>query len=142
MKGKFFGRELDTTIIVGKPFLAFEHTNGANFAMFMAMKRKDVLHSANGNHWLSLIGRAGGGFVFPRTDCTINGLRRDDQFHVAGYIIGVDAGLRYDFHHRIFFENEAKGSFVNYTSALLPYQGRAHHHFWAFEYIFTLGYNF
>ena len=147
MKGKFFGREVDTNIVVGpgkdgNTLLAFEHTNGANFAMFMAMKRKDLLHSANGNHWLSFIGRAGGGFVFPKTDCTINNVRRDDLFHVAGYIIGIDGGLRYDFHHRIFFENEAKWSFVNYTSALLPYQGRARHHFWAFEYIFTLGYNF
>ena len=147
MKGKFFGREVDTNIVVGpdedgNTTLSFEHTNGANFAMFMATKRKDLLHSKNGNHWLSLIGRAGGGFVFPKTDCTINNVRRDDQFHVAGYIIGIDGGLRYDFHHRIFFENEAKWSFVNYTSALLPYQGRARHHFWAFEYIFTLGYNF
>ncbi|MFN5346049.1 MAG: hypothetical protein ACK44N_03100 [Bacteroidota bacterium] len=141
-KGKYFGKQYDTDTIIGKPFLAFEHTNGANFAMFMATKRMDVMHSKNGNHWLSLIGRVGGGFVFPRTDCTINNLRRDDQFHVAGYLVGVDAGLRYDFHHRIFFENEAKWSFVNYTSALLPYQGRARHHFWAFEYIFTLGYNF
>ena len=141
-RGKYFGKEYDQDTIVGKPFLAFEHTNGANFAMFMATKRKDIFHTANGNHWLSLIGRAGGGFVFPRTDCTINDMRRDDQFHVAGYIIGLDGGLRYDFHHRIFFENEAKFSFVNYTSALLPYQGRARHHFWAFEYIFTLGYNF
>ena len=45
MKGKFFGREVDTNFVVGpdkdgKTILAFEHTNGANFAMFMATKRK------------------------------------------------------------------------------------------------------
>ena len=141
IKGNYFGEYLDNDTIVGKPFLAFEHTNGANFFMFMAMKRQTLLHDKKQNHWLSAIGRIGGGFVFPRTDATINGNRRDDQFHIAGYIAGVDIGVRYDFYKYFFLENEVKGSFVNYTSALLPYAGRANHHFWAFEYILTFGVN-
>ena len=139
IKGNVDGNYLDTDTVIGKPFIAFEHTNGANFAILNLVKRKTLLHDKTNNHWLSVLGKAGGGFVYPRTDATLFGVRRDDKFHVAGYIAGVDVALRYDFFHHFFIENEAKYTFVNYTDALLPFGGRAHHHFFAFEYILTAG---
>jgi len=139
IKGIVNGSYMDADTTIGKPFLAFEHTNGANFASLFLVKRFSLLHDKSTNHWLSLLAKAGGGFVYPRTDATLFGVRRDEKFHVAGYLAGVDLGLRYDFFHHFFIENEIKYSFVHYTNALLPFGGTANHHFYAFEYILTVG---
>ncbi|CAN5397448.1 hypothetical protein BH11BAC2_BH11BAC2_19740 [soil metagenome] len=143
MTGNIRGVEYDTdTIIGGSSFLDYEHTNGANFAMMNALRRVSFIHSKNNLHWLSAVGKAGVGFVYPRTDVTFLGAHRNDHFHVAGYIVGLDVGIRYDFLKHFFFETSGKGAFVNYTDVLLPETARGNHHFWSFEYIMTIGFQF
>ena len=93
-------------------------------------------------HWLSGIIKPGIGFVFPRTDVTIFGNRRNDTYHVAGYVIGLDMGLRYDLFRHFFIETSGKMSFANYNKVYLPGDGRAKQKFAAFEYILTIGFQF
>ena len=133
---------IDKDTIVSPRWLMYEHTNGANFCMINLLKRIYIIHATNQKHWLSTIIKPGIGFVFPRTDVTIFGVRRNDTYHVAGYIVGLDAGLRYDFFRNFFIETSWKGSFANYNRVLLPQDGRAKQKFFVAEYILTTGFQF
>ncbi|HUM45742.1 MAG TPA: hypothetical protein PLD84_02365 [Chitinophagales bacterium] len=139
MTGSFRGEfyDQDTTLIHN--FIRYEHTNGANYAMLDVVKRFNILHSNNQLHWLSAVAKAGGGFVLPRTDSWISGHHRDDTYHVAGFVVGGEVGLRYDFLKYAFLETTMKGCYANYFDVLLYGDGKASQHWWSAEYIFTLG---
>jgi hypothetical protein len=139
MTGYFRGAyyDQDTTLI--EDFIRYEHTNGANYAMLNIVKRFNIWHAPNEHHWVSAVGKAGAGFVLPRTDSFIAGHRRNDTYHVAGYVAGVDVGVRYDFLRYFFLETSMKGCFANYADVLLYGDGKASQHWLSAEYIFTLG---
>ena len=139
IKGQIHGTVLDKDTVLYNEFLRFEHTNGANFMMGNFLKRKNLFRSSNNKHWLSAIVKTGVGIVIPKTDVTIFGNRLDNRFHIAGWIAGVETGLRYDFKH-FFMEATAKGTFANYADVLVIGTGKANHHFFTFEAIACAGY--
>ncbi len=139
IKGNVNGTYVDTDTVLTRKFIEFEHTNGANFCIINMMKRHTLLKSENKRYWLSYIVKGGIGFLYPRSDVTLFGKRRNDKYHVAGYVAGIDSGLRFDFLKNFFVETSLKGSFANYLNVRLPYGGKGHHHFFALEYIATLG---
>lgn len=140
VKGTIQGEVIDKDTIVGRDFLMFEHTNGANFLMANFIKRYCLYTTENLKHRLQLVMKAGAGIVIPKTDVTIFGQRLNNRFHVAGYVAGLDVGLRYDLFRYMFVETSLKGVFANYTNVLTVGDGRAHHHFFAGEYIFAAGF--
>lgn len=140
VKGTIQGEVIDKDTIVGRDFLMFEHTNGANFLMANFIKRYCLYTTENLKHRLQLVMKAGAGIVIPKTDVTIFGQRLNNRFHVAGYVAGLDVGLRYDLFRYFFIETSLKGVFANYTNVLTVGDGRAHHHFFAGEYIFAAGF--
>ncbi|MCX6295831.1 MAG: hypothetical protein NTX97_07150 [Bacteroidetes bacterium] len=143
VKGTLQGQTIDKdTLIDPHTFLHFEHSDGANFFMLNFVKRQRLFASKNSNHILSGIVKMGAGPVVPRTDVTLFGERLNNRFHVAGYCMGIEAGLRYDAFKHIFIEYTAKGSFANFTNVLVIGEGKAKHHFWTFENILTLGLEF
>jgi hypothetical protein len=138
INGKFYN--VDT--LVSTDFLKFEHTNGANFLMINFLKRRTLLKSTNQQHWLSVVIKTGAGIVIPKTDVTLWGERLDNRFHIAGYIAGADIGLRYDLYKYFFFETSGKGVFANYMNVLTIGSGKANHHFFAYEWLGSLGFQF
>lgn len=140
VKGTIQGEVIDKDTIVGRDFLMIEHTNGANFLMANFIKRYCLYTTENLKHRLQLVMKAGAGIVIPKTDVTIFGQRLNNRFHVAGYVAGLDVGLRYDLFRYMFVETSLKGVFANYTNVLTVGDGRAHHHFFAGEYIFAAGF--
>ena len=142
VSGTIDGQYVDKDTLVSPGWLLYEHTNGANFCMLNMIKRIYIIHSANKMHWLSGVVKPGIGFVFPRTDVTIFGNRRNDTYHVAGYVIALDMGIRYDLFRYFFIETSGKMSFANYNKVYLPGDGRAKQKFGAFEYILTIGFQF
>ena len=141
LEGQIHGVEMDKDTLLLPDFLKFEHTNGANFLMGNFIKRKSFLHSADNKHWLSGIIKTGAGIVIPKTDVTLFGTRVDNKFHIAGWIVGAETGLRYDFRH-FFSEFTAKETFADYTNVLTVGTGKANHHFWCFEAILSAGFQF
>lgn len=140
VKGNVLGHEIDKdTLVSPDTFLHFEHSDGANFLMLNAMKRQHLLVSKNKKLWLSGIVKAGAGVVIPRTDVTLFGQRLNNRFHVAGFITGVETGIRIDAFKHLFLEYTAKGAYANYMNVLVIGAGKAHHHFWVVENILTLG---
>ncbi len=124
-------------------FLHFEHTNGANFMMINYAQQFALLNKYKfAKNKLMLVAKAGAGIVIPKTDVTLFGTRLDNKFHIAGYVTGVETGLRYFFTKKFYVEYTGKIAFANYVNALTMEGGRANHSFFAFERLGSVGYCF
>lgn len=142
LKGNIRGVEYDQDTLVTSSFLQFEHTNGANFLMLNFIKRKNIFTSANKKVWLGVIVKPGAGIVIPKTDVTLFGERLDNKFHIAGWIAGVETGLRLDLFKHFYLEPTVKGTFADYRQVLVMGNGLANHHFWCFQAIALFGIQF
>jgi hypothetical protein len=132
--------DVDTVISPG--FVLFEHTNGANFLMLNFLKKHNLHTSINKKHVLNVVGKIGAGVVIPKTAVSLFGERLDNVFHVAGYVTGMETGLRYEFGKYIFSEGTVKGTFANYTNVLTVGTGKANHTFFTAEFIISVGLQF
>jgi hypothetical protein len=130
----------DTTLT--KNFVRFEHTNGANFLMFNVFKRSNVFLSKNGYHGIIWILKPGAGIVVPQSSVALFNVNQDNNYHVAGYIVGIDSEFRYEYKHGLFAESGLKYSFANYTNVLAVGDSKANHHFTCLEWIVGIGYSF
>ena len=139
MHGIINGVAIDTTGVLDNSQFHFEHTNGANFWMFMAAHKLDsVFNSKKFDVFL----KAGGGLLYPKTDVTLFGNRLNNKFHVAGYIAGLEGSLRYSVYRGAYLDLAGKVGFANYVNALTVDGGKASHSFFFAEGIFSLGFQF
>ncbi len=125
-------------------FLEFEHTNGLNYvftevAQFVdispvvGIKNTDIFQ-INFTHGVGM------GLLYPRTDATVLGKERHDEFHVSGYGFSVDAGLNFTFFKHFYTQAEIKGGYINMTDVRTTYTNdHAQHHFWYGETIVSFG---
>jgi hypothetical protein len=142
VSGQINGVKMDKDTTLTRSFVQYEHTDGANYYLFNLIKRKNLLHSQNKKHWLSAVVKPGIGFVLPRTDSRILGRHRDDRYHLSGYVVGIDGGLRYDFFKHFYIETGAKGAFANYRDVLIYGSGRARQHWFSLQIIAVAGFQF
>lgn len=143
ISGQINGRVMDKDTLISRPFVHFEHTNGANFYHINYV----------GQHWLStnkrkkyhntsVIYKLGAGVVVPRSFVILMGKSLDNQFHVAGYIVSAEAGVRYYPFRNFFLEANVKNGFANYLNALGAETGsNINHHFFYAEVIGLIGYD-
>lgn len=140
INGFLNGETIDKDTLIDPKFLRFEHTNGANFLTANLLKRQKFFQSKNGKHALNCVLKPGVGVVIPKTDVTLFGVRRDNVYHVAGYIAGLELSLRYEYGKHWFAETGFKGSFANYMNVLTIGDAKANHKFFTFEWLFSFGY--
>ncbi|MEW6469781.1 MAG: hypothetical protein AB1458_12695 [Bacteroidota bacterium] len=141
LKGKIGDHYYDADTLISRQLLHFEHTDGANFLMLNFLYRKTLFQSQNAKQWLSLVSKSGAGVVVPKTYVALLGEELDNEFHIAGWIIGEELGLRYDRKH-FFAELTGKGAFANYSDVLVMPGTKARHHFWCAELILSAGFQF
>lgn len=144
VKGTFNGNYVDKdTILDPDNFLHFEHTDGANFWMINFLKRWK-LYEPSKKFNVGYVVKPGAGIVYPRTDVTMFGTRLNNNWHVAGWIVGVESGLRIEFLKNGVFEFVAKGAYADYRKCLVLGKGNgsANHHFFAGQLTMTLGASF
>ncbi|HWY10975.1 MAG TPA: hypothetical protein VN026_06610 [Bacteroidia bacterium] len=142
VKGQFNGNYVDKdTILDPKNFLHFEHTDGANFVMVNILKRWKLYNPGKLLN-IGWVAKAGGGAVYPRTDVTIFGERLNNNWHIAGWIVGVETGMRVEFLKHGVFEFTSKGTFADYSHCLVlgKGNGRARHTFFCGQLTATIGF--
>ena len=146
--GKIGGVQINAdSILDPQRFLHFEHTDGGNLLHFNYVQQKTLkMNAAKTRPLLNLIWKAGAGINIPRTDFTYKGDRLNNAFHVAGYNVSGEAGARFYFSKRLFFEGTGKTGYVRYVNALVNTNAakgnRASHGFGYFELIGLIGYDF
>jgi hypothetical protein len=100
-------------------FVQFEHSDGANYALFKLLKWIPLTASKRYDSPLQLLVKAGAGPVIPKTNSTVMGRHRDDRYNIAGYVFAMETGVRYPFTRLIFAEAGMKAAYANYKKILI-----------------------
>lgn len=99
------------SIMLTSDFLLFEHTDGLNYEN-IELRRSDILFGRDKFRIESRVG-AGAGILLPRTNTTLLHNARYDEFHLAGYGLGIVGGVHFCFFNHFFIQFEAKGGFIH-----------------------------
>ncbi|TNE55269.1 MAG: hypothetical protein EP338_04720 [Bacteroidetes bacterium] len=137
-QGDFNGEE----IVLRPEFLLLEHTDGLNYGniecrYFHPLINKEKLE-------VHALGGGGVGMLVPRTNATLFNQERYDEFHLAGYGLGVVTGLEFRFFKHFFIQSEAKGGFIHMPDirTTASKSDRAAQHFFFFQYNAVFGFSF
>jgi hypothetical protein len=134
------------SVLDAKRFLHLEHTDGANWLHINYVKLGTLLTNKASRKTLGYVWKAGAGINIPRTDFTWKGERLNNDFHIAGYNMSAEAGLRYYPLKKFFIEGTGKTGYVRYVNALANTPttkgSRVTHGFVFAEAIATLGFEF
>ncbi len=129
---------------LGTNYLNFEHTDGLNIISIEIEKQRQV-------EWFGprypsrVFGLAGVGIVVPKSNVTLNmlGRSRNDEFHFAGYSLGVGVGLEVDVYKDFFVRTAYKFGYVNLPDVLTSALGdKASHNFTYNEVLIAFGLRF
>lgn len=95
-------------------FLKFEHTDGLNY-INIALRRYDHLFSSKYLS-LSFISGIETGMLLPKTNTTLLGMERYDEFHVSGFGINATTGIQLSTWKGLFLQPEFKSGFISLPS--------------------------
>ena len=138
--GTVDGEAVNAEIPIGFYVENFEHSDGANYALFNFVKWRRITKS-NVRSKTDWVLKAGAGPVIPKTNSTIMGSRWDDRYKIAGYVLALEAGLKYNFHKNFFIEPSFKGAWANYTHFLIK-NGSGNQSWFSAQFILAVGTQF
>ncbi|ANW97480.1 hypothetical protein AXE80_08730 [Wenyingzhuangia fucanilytica] len=105
-------------------FLKFEHTDGLNY-VHVSINRFDDISSNFGIHSenfvINLTEGIGAGFLLPRTNVTLLGKERHDDFHVSGYGISAQMGFNFVIYKYFFIQTDIRGGYINMPNIRTTY---------------------
>ena len=104
----------NSPLTITPSFLSFEHTDGLNY-INSEIRRSDKFFE-KGKFKIYFSEGFGAGVIVPRTNCTLLGNPRYDQFHLAGFGLSALIDLNIDFNDRFFFRTEFKAGFIDLPS--------------------------
>ena len=132
------GNYSNTDLNLTPQFLKFEHTDGLNY-FNVELRRHHQLFQRN-KIAINLSEGAGGGIIVPRTNTTLLGNPRYDQFHLAGYGLAAVAAVNVTY-KRFFLQTEIKGGFIDLPSirTTMFTEDNAKQNFWFFQSNIVLG---
>lgn len=142
VRGTIRGHYLDKDTLVTPDFVHLQHTNGNNYLMMNLVKRQRLI---TGEHLqLSAIGKVGAGPLMSYTISTVLGSHDSGHFRYHGWVVGASAGLRFNIYKYFFIQSDIQGAFADYTTTELGADrvGRATHHFYSLQYMWSGGLNF
>ena len=100
-----------------KTFLQYEHTDGLNYVHTEFSRHDDISYlfkiKNTDKFQINLTEGIGGGFLYPKTNTTLLGKPRHDDFHVSGYGISVKAGINFTFFKYFYLQGDLKGGYIN-----------------------------
>ena len=142
VKGKIYENYVDKDTLVTPDFLRFEHTNGANFLMISYFQKRRIFNNASEKSEFFAVAKPGVGIVIPQSEVALFGNDQNNNYHIAGYVFGLDLELRYEYKKHFVFETGFKGVFANYIDVLSVANSKANHHFFCLEWLVSIGYQF
>lgn len=117
-KGSSFdGEFVNHDRVLTEDFLTFEHTDGLNYANFELRRHENLFHIPISKNRkgidINVLGGAGGGVLYPKTNTQLLGQERYDEFHVSGYGVSAVVGLNVTFWKYFFVQSELKGGYID-----------------------------
>ncbi len=134
----------DETINLSSDFLLFEHTDGLNYVNVELKRFDDVSHWFGlnlENLQINLTEGIGAGILYPRTNTTLLGKERHDDFHLSGYGMSIGAGVNITFLKHFFIQADLKGGYINMSDVRTTnnVSDSASQSFYFFENTFLIG---
>lgn len=113
----FNGGYANTPTFLTEEFLMFEHTDGLNY-VYTEIARQDDISKWFGikntdKFQVNINGGFGVGVLYPKTNTTLMGKERYDEFHVSGYGTSVKAGINFTIFKYFTIEGVLKGGYIN-----------------------------
>ncbi|MBS7232653.1 hypothetical protein KHA90_16665 [Flavobacterium psychroterrae] len=101
----------------GTAFLMYEHTDGLNYINTEVSRHDDISKLFNlpntDKFQINLTEGLGAGLLYPKTNTTLLGKERHDDFHVSGYGLSAKAGINFTFFKYFYLQGELKGGYIN-----------------------------
>lgn len=98
-------------------FLKFEHTDGLNYINTEFSRVDDIskiFRIGNTDKFqVNITEGVGTGILLPKTNATLLGKERHDDFHLSGFGISAKVGLNLTFFKHYFIQTELKGGYIN-----------------------------
>ena len=140
----YAGNYTNETVLIKHSFLDYEHTNGLNYQSAEIDFIYPVWKSKKGNFRLNVEGGGGLALIIPRSDVFLFGFHGANVFHLAGYGMHANGGIRIDLGKHFFFRANVKGGFIDLPSVLTFKEPgyKAKQHFWFLQEYGTLAYTF
>jgi hypothetical protein len=130
---QYQGTYNSTTVKLTTDFLKLEHTDGLNYQPLEIDYNTNAISLINEKLKLNFVGGIGIGTLIPRSDVTLMGGERHDEFHLAGYGISARVGFRIFFLKYFFFILDAKGGLIHMqdikTSQNISYKASQYFYF-------------
>ena len=105
------------TLNGGTPFLIYEHTDGLNYINTEVSRFDDISKLFTlpniDKVQINLTEGLGAGVLYPKTNTTLLGKERHDDFHVSGYGVSAKAGINVTFFKHFYIQGELKGGYIN-----------------------------
>lgn len=135
---RFDGNYTNQDIVLTEEFLTFEHTDGLNYLNFEVNrydKIADLSKIKLKNVEINLTEGVSVGAMLPKTNTKLLQNNRYDDYHFAGYGVGVKVGLNVTFGRYFFIQSDMKGGFINMPDirTTASTSDRAAQHFWFWQ---------
>lgn len=135
----------NTPTVMTEDFLMFEHTDGLNYVYAEIARQDDISHIfgiTNTDKFQVNINEGFGiGALYPKTNTTLMGQPRHDDFNVAGFGTSIKAGLNFTIFKYFTIEGDLKGGYINMPNIRTTQSSSdsAHQEFFFFETIVSFG---
>lgn len=113
---KYDGTYNAQPIQLTEDFLRLEHTDGLNYINVQLYRFDDIsswFGLSSDNLQINLTEGIGMGVLYPKTDTTLLGNERHDDFHLSGYGISAGFGLNITFLKHFFIQADVKAGYIN-----------------------------
>nr|WP_315221598.1 hypothetical protein [uncultured Flavobacterium sp.] len=139
------GYDIGVTNPNGTAFLMYEHTDGLNYINTEVSRHDDI------SKWfglpntdkvqINLTEGLGAGVLFPKTNSTLLGMDRHDDFHISGFGVSAKAGINFTFFKYFYLQGELKGGYINMQDIRTTQssEDRASQDFFFFQRIIAVG---
>ena len=97
-------------------FLRLEHTDGLNYVNIQLYRFDDVsswFGVDSESFQINITEGFGAGILYPKTDTSLLGLDRHDDYHISGYGLSAGFGLNVTFLKHFFIQADLKGGYIN-----------------------------
>jgi hypothetical protein len=141
----FAGTYNNRPTVMTEEFLMYEHTDGLNYINTEISRHDDISSVFKiGNTdkiQVNLTEGIGFGLLYPKTNTTLLGKLRHDDFHVSGYGTSIKAGLNITFLKHFYVQGELKGGYINMSDirTTQSIDDSASQHFLFFQKIIAFG---
>jgi len=114
---EFNGTYNNTPVELTPNFLKFEHTDGLNYANAEVRYEMPLYFWRIGKKGkgidFSVLGGVGAGVLYPKTNTSLLGKERYDEFHLSGWGTSAVVGAKARFLKYLFIQAEFKGGYID-----------------------------